>query len=678
MLPYFSLFLKQSQFLYIHLPPKQAKSEISELKQHLTDVASDIRKVDAAVNEEARQSRQVENDAKWAIDGIKEQFANQRDQLQQHQQRIEGVMNLVTMEAQEREALAASIKQAFESSIHGLSDQNIKRLEVEIGKRHQLTQDIVNAFKKLRDEIGEGFQMASESQKEAEKALRSVESILRAEIRTRMQSLDMQTKQISSIDQRTANDSQVLVTGLRELDDSTTKAISEIRNSLSGDYRTALEQIATRVHELQEGLMNTNSVVKELQQLVGESRAAMIEVKKENSDLKSEQTLGTASEQTLRKELTTLFRNEVESLTTRIQSLNEEVTNLRDDNLELRAEVKLLRRDIKVTTTGSNTSFEDIHEELGEALEASARERKAIVTQMQKGFESEREQWEAVTRKLHEEIIKKGREDKAAQKDLRSNIRELKAALLENTEPEKRVVTFQETQAETQETADLRRDVDNLLDTVSRVEVRLEGLKKYGKETEEKASAAFDSSNKERNSNKYLDLLVRASGDDANARLLEIEEKIKNLTEKQADQTKVTENMIAEEVNNRKQEDKELAMILEDMMKSNGDDGGGVVAQPASTLGIDHQLQIDELRASIMTSMHTEEAQRQEMRKILNDQVRDAVFMLEKQNEEIKKHAKEITDLHISQEETKSRLNEMSDEVNNVREACELLNRMTD
>ena len=102
---------------------QQAKSEITELKQHITDVASDIRKVDAAVNEEARQTRQVEHDAKWAIDGIKEQFAVQRDQMQQHQQRIEGVMSLVTMEAQEREALAASIKQAFESSIHGLSDQ---------------------------------------------------------------------------------------------------------------------------------------------------------------------------------------------------------------------------------------------------------------------------------------------------------------------------------------------------------------------------------------------------------------------------------------------------------------------------------------------------------------------------------------------------------------------------
>ena len=52
---------------------------------------------------------------------------------------------------------------------------------------------------------------------------------------------------------------------------------------------------------------------------------------------------------------------------------------------------------------------------------------------------------------------------------------------MENTEPERRVVTFQEKEVDSQETEDLRKDVDNLLDTVSRLEVRLEGLKKYGK-----------------------------------------------------------------------------------------------------------------------------------------------------------------------------------------------------
>ena len=253
----------------------------------------------------------------------------------------------------------------------------------------------------MRDEIAEGFQIASGSQKEAEKALRSVESILRAEIRTRMQSLDMQMKQISSVDQRTANDSQVLVTGLRELDESTSRAISEIRNSLSGDYRNSLEQIATRVHELQEGLMNTNSVVKELQHVIEDSQKAMHKVKKENTDLKGEQALGTAIDESLRSELTKMFRTEVESLNSKINKLNNVVSDLQDDNSDLKAEIKILRKDVKTTSTGSNNSVEDIHEELGEALEAAAQERKAIVTQMQKAFESEREQWEAVTRKLH-------------------------------------------------------------------------------------------------------------------------------------------------------------------------------------------------------------------------------------------------------------------------------------
>ena len=170
-------------------------------------------------------------------------------------------------------------------------------------------------------------------------------------------------------------------------------------------------------------------------------------------------------------------------------------------------------------------------------------------------------------------------------------------------------------------------------------------------------------------------MLVRSNEDDMNIRISEIEDKLKILDENHTEERNNTTSLIEKEVKNRKAEDKELAILLEDLIKMNGDDGGGVARSPMNS---DHQQQIDELRSSIVASIQSEEVQRQELRKILNDQVRDAVFMLEKQNEEMKKHAKEISDLFISQTDTKEQLAELTNEVSNVREACELLNRMTD
>eukprot|EP01061_Rhynchopus_euleeides_P010745 TRINITY_DN20315_c0_g1_i2.p1 TRINITY_DN20315_c0_g1~~TRINITY_DN20315_c0_g1_i2.p1 ORF type:complete len:272 (+),score=26.29 TRINITY_DN20315_c0_g1_i2:987-1802(+) len=165
----------------------QASNELSDMRHHLAEVSGELKKIDSAVNNESRYAKQVEQDSRQALDLVTQQFNAQREQLLSHQQKIENAMQLVSLEAQERESLALSVKQAFEASLTTLNEQNRQYVQSEVQKRVQLTQDIVAAFKKLRDEIAAGFQRSMDGQQETERALKSVESILRAEIRSRMQ-----------------------------------------------------------------------------------------------------------------------------------------------------------------------------------------------------------------------------------------------------------------------------------------------------------------------------------------------------------------------------------------------------------------------------------------------------------------------------------------------------------
>eukprot|EP01059_Diplonema_ambulator_P000730 TRINITY_DN10592_c0_g1_i4.p1 TRINITY_DN10592_c0_g1~~TRINITY_DN10592_c0_g1_i4.p1 ORF type:complete len:656 (+),score=227.66 TRINITY_DN10592_c0_g1_i4:70-2037(+) len=369
--------------LAAHQKNSQASHELHELRQNIAEVVKDMRKVDEAINTEVRSSHQKENDLKYVVENLNNQLSGQKEQLLGYKSKIEGVLKMVSMEVHEREALASSIKNAFEASLQGLDDHTVKRIEGEINKRVQLTNDVVVAFKKLRDEVAEGFQRTADSQREVEKALRAVESILKAEIRSRIQSTEVQKRQISSLEQRTANDARVLVEGLKELD----QTLNETRNAISTEYKDSLEQLANRVHDLQESLSLTNDVVQSLQETTPKEMVGL-----------SDNQLS-LMRQEIKKELTGKGKGDKVS-DTKIAEIQHSVDSAR-------ASTGVLEREFR------------------EALETAAEERQEIVAQLKKGLEFERQQWEAVVMKMQEEASKKAKNDKELFKQLRLDVRSL-------------------------------------------------------------------------------------------------------------------------------------------------------------------------------------------------------------------------------------------------------------
>eukprot|EP01062_Namystynia_karyoxenos_P062844 TRINITY_DN55703_c0_g1_i1.p1 TRINITY_DN55703_c0_g1~~TRINITY_DN55703_c0_g1_i1.p1 ORF type:complete len:872 (+),score=299.82 TRINITY_DN55703_c0_g1_i1:77-2692(+) len=238
-------------------------AEIAQLKQALGDLAGELRRVGTTQHSQQAHTDRAAQDANLVMGSVKQQFQQHREELVANQRRVEAALKLIGEEGKEREGLAASVRAAFESSLRAFGDQTVAMLEKEVAQRLQLAQDVVGAFQRLRDELAAAFSKHGENHQRHAAALRSVEDILRAEIRSRMQKTDELAQHLQRIDERSAGDAKTLAQALRDLDGETTKALKDLRDGFAAEYKGSLEQVARRVGELQQSLVAAHAGLKD-------------------------------------------------------------------------------------------------------------------------------------------------------------------------------------------------------------------------------------------------------------------------------------------------------------------------------------------------------------------------------------------------------------------------------
>eukprot|EP01063_Lacrimia_lanifica_P008633 TRINITY_DN156_c0_g4_i2.p1 TRINITY_DN156_c0_g4~~TRINITY_DN156_c0_g4_i2.p1 ORF type:complete len:699 (+),score=279.77 TRINITY_DN156_c0_g4_i2:451-2547(+) len=409
-------------------PARQTRQELSELKQQVQEVASGVKVVDTHLGEEARMSKQMGQESAVALDSLRNQFSTQRSQLSMNQQKIENAMKLVSMEAQEREALAQSVKQAFDASLQTLHEQNKQNIQMEINRRNQLAQDIVEAFKRLRAEVAAGFQQANDAQSESEKLLKSLESILRAEIRSRIDTADAHAKQLARLDKRTAGDTQMLVKGLKEVD----QVLSETRGTLSSEYRAQLEQLAGRVCEIQESLTATNAALKDVMARQSAHQQATV-VQSDQSKKALDDAVGAVHGDMADRQ--DELQDNLAKATASIQKTMKDCNAVRAQltELEKRSEkaggdvVANVQKSLAALKADTEAAVGTLREEIVETLELGATERGRIVAQMKEGMEYERQQWETAMESLQSDLHNKAKHDREAMGRIRTELRDIKS-----------------------------------------------------------------------------------------------------------------------------------------------------------------------------------------------------------------------------------------------------------
>ena len=596
------------------------------MRQHLSEVAGEIKKLDTALNDESRYAKQVEHDSRHAFDLVTAQFASQKEQLLGHQQKLESTIKLISMEAQERESLALSVKQAFESSLSTLTEQNKTYVQSEVNKRVQLTQDIVAAFKKLRDEIAAGFQRSMDGQQEAETALKSVEAILRAEIRGRIQSNEAHAKHVTSIDHRTASDAQILVEGLRELDAS----LADTRRSLSDSYRPQLEQVAGRVYELQESLCGTNKAVRDMQAAVSDSASQARDATQSHL----------VNGQALRADVNRMLSQEVDTLREKLSVSDTHIAELRSDNKTLRDELDTLRSVVQRIEVQSEDAVGILSRELHETVTVASSERERLVVQMQKALENERDQWETVAKRLQDDATRRAKSDKEQFKRLKTDVRHLTEAKLGAHSPQQHTQDLMTRSAGD----DLRNDVDELFDCVARLDLNRQA---------HPANSPPPVAPSRRRNVKYSELLSKPE----TANISQFVEALRSCEDRNDTQTKqidaIEEELVSQLVRIEKeeqvrvQETHQLRAVVERL---------AVAAEVNHAAG--YQTQIDELRGSAIAGVKATDKKVADVRTLLEHQVRGCSKAHSDHHRRCNEHDKDLAALDAQcksmQEEIKS------------------------
>ncbi|KAJ9465718.1 hypothetical protein DIPPA_07182 [Diplonema papillatum] len=439
----------------------QAKNEIQEMRQGLSELSAELHQTDGKLNDEARQIKVVSEEARTVkqneqstrqdLGEVREQVLRNRETLLQ---KLDGVSKHIAQEAADRDTLVSSTRAALEASLQGFAEQAAQRAELEATKRVKLAEDVVTAFKKLRDEVSAGFQRTGQSQQEVEKALRTVEGLLRAEIRNRMKAHDAAARKLAGVDKRAANDAQVLADAFRELD----QVLKETRTVLSADYRTSLEKLAERVRDLQEDLAET---------------AAAVAAKPRHKPRGVDDDHDGAALGKIRKEL----------------------SGLKDDTSVLENELQKLR----VLVTGARSNGVD-EERLREVTDLVTYEREDLTRLIQRSVQREREYCDDAAKQLQNDNERRFKDMQASVKQVKDEVRQLQVAHT-NTNPSP---TFQKTPAEF---AHLRADLDEL---VGIVESLAEGMRQNTGQT--RAPAASDPKKGSYDKASYVGMLFDSAG----------------------------------------------------------------------------------------------------------------------------------------------------------------------
>eukprot|EP01065_Artemidia_motanka_P033967 TRINITY_DN4104_c0_g2_i2.p1 TRINITY_DN4104_c0_g2~~TRINITY_DN4104_c0_g2_i2.p1 ORF type:complete len:878 (+),score=332.88 TRINITY_DN4104_c0_g2_i2:56-2635(+) len=403
-------------------------SEVAQLKHTLGDVAAEVRRVGSAVHQQAAHGDRSQQEATVLMGGVKQQFQQQRDELLANQRQIEGALKLIGDEGREREGLAASVRAAFESSLRAFGDQTVAMLEKEVSQRLQLAQDVVGAFQRLRDELAAAFSKHGEGQERHASALRSVEDILRAEIRSRMQRTDEIAQHLKRVDERGASDARTLAQALRDLDSETTTALEDLRQGFASEYKVSLEQVARRVAELQQSLVAAHAGLRQAEQAtsdigkeVGKMAAEVpVRVAASVGELRSEVA---DAQQATRAEVERLIAEELRRVrsqsTQRLDEHAEQVHDLRARmGGDMAQRLDEVRRTAKEDSARQGRSLEDMQLSIKREMDAAGAETRRAAAELKAGIEEERRQWQAAAEQLRAEVADERAERRRMQEEL--------------------------------------------------------------------------------------------------------------------------------------------------------------------------------------------------------------------------------------------------------------------
>lgn len=189
----------------------QARNEIQEMQQLL-------RRVTEQWSSDQHDVRQVAQTTAWKADQLQMTVSQLTSQCAALDRRVEGSSQDLRNFATEVERNASSFRQFVEAAVRAAHQDAIQRVELEQRARDALQADVQSTVHRLREDVIRGLAQASATCKVLEDNASALETVLRAEVRTRIQKTDELTAALFQLRNEQDEDTTVAAEALQELD----------------------------------------------------------------------------------------------------------------------------------------------------------------------------------------------------------------------------------------------------------------------------------------------------------------------------------------------------------------------------------------------------------------------------------------------------------------------------
>jgi len=234
-------------------------SEHNTTHTDLQETISQVRRLTDAVSADGKALRAVESDTRWLGEQVRDQVAAHRDLSNTSTRRFDQVAGDIHAVQEEVRQVDSGLRKIIDAAVQASREELMLRLEQETKARMALQADFVAAFGRMRDDVIKGFSETATNLKNLDETAHSLETVLRAEVRSRMAAQEEHTKRVDGVEERLRREALSAAEYLKALDTQMSAALRDVRDVSASECRSQLDTVWRSVDDLSDQVKKIHS-----------------------------------------------------------------------------------------------------------------------------------------------------------------------------------------------------------------------------------------------------------------------------------------------------------------------------------------------------------------------------------------------------------------------------------
>lgn len=233
--------------------------EVVNVRGDIQETVSQVRRLTEVASADGKTLRGVEADARWLTEQLRDHIASQKDFAGQQARRNDAMQREVQTVKEDVEDVSNTLRKVIDAVVKATREEMVIRIDAEAKARAALQNDFVQAFARMRDDVIKGFGETAANLKNLDETSHSLETVLRAEVRSRMHTADEMSKRVEVVEERLRREALSAAEYLKALDTQMSGALRDVREVTASECKSQLDSVWRSINDINENVKTSNA-----------------------------------------------------------------------------------------------------------------------------------------------------------------------------------------------------------------------------------------------------------------------------------------------------------------------------------------------------------------------------------------------------------------------------------